>query len=181
MSPKNLFLIILKVLGIFFIKDAIEAIPPFLAGIQSFWNPAFGHGSFLIFFYSLIILIFYLIFAWILIFKSDTIINWLKLDKGFDQNMFSFQISAFYIIKIAVIVTGLFILVVEIPNFCQQVYTYFQFKQIAMSKASLETSAIIYTAVKLLLALIILGERNRVTYIIAGKETVKDELPPQTN
>ena len=84
MTPKTLFNIILKLLGIFFIKDILLAVSqivsviPFLARTNNFSD------SYLTLISAVLILVIYSFIAFFLIFKSSLIIEKLKLTNGFD-------------------------------------------------------------------------------------------------
>lgn len=170
MTPKSLFIIILRILGIFFIKDIVEAFPSILSGIQFIGNDSNPDGGILVLLYGAIIFLIYLLISWILIFKAEAIVNRFKLNKGFEEERFSFDVSPHAILMVAVIATGLFILIVEIPNFCQHLYSYFQYREIAALRTNQFISYIIFTAVKIILALLLIGERKRIVAFMLRKQ-----------
>ncbi len=169
MTPKNLFLAVLKVLGIFFIKDIVEAIPQAFSGFL-FLNGPSADGTIGLFIYGILILAVYVVVSYLLIFKSEKIIHWLKLDHGFDQELFSFNLSLHAILLIALIVTGLFLIIIEVPSLFQQVYVYLRISQLSTSGINQGFSSIIYSSVKILIGLMLIGERKRMArFILSGQ------------
>ena len=82
MTPRSLFNIILKILGIFFIKDFLVALPQLLSTF-SFIFIADSFGERIITFLSIILMIaIYGAIAYFLIFKTEILIDKLKLDRG---------------------------------------------------------------------------------------------------
>ena len=84
MSPRNLFNIVLKIMGILFLKYTIELAPQFLQLVPymkdtSTFDMIWMASS------LIVMLIIYLAFTYMLIFRSDYLINKLKLTSGFDE------------------------------------------------------------------------------------------------
>lgn len=163
MAPRSLFNIILKVLGIFLLKDILLAIPQtittfILLGGSSFdkpevWSLALG----------ICLLLIYAAVSFFLIFRTELIIDALKLDRGFSEEKITVNISTEAIIMIAIIVTGAFILIQEIPNFFRLVFSYFRQKRLIQNA---DISYLVYSAVKIIIALLFIGERKRIVRFI---------------
>jgi hypothetical protein len=83
MTPRSLFNIILKVLGIFFIQDFLAAIPQLLSVISYFTTPDARQEAVWALTTSLLVLFAYGIVSYYLIFRTDVIIDKLRLEKGF--------------------------------------------------------------------------------------------------
>src|SRR6476469_5123172 len=93
MAPRSLFNLILKVIGLFFIKDILEAlshtvsaiiyIPAYSSTKEAFFNVAV----------SLPLLVLYSLLAWFFIFRADTIINILRLDKNVQEKPVSITVE----------------------------------------------------------------------------------------
>ena len=124
MTPRSLFNIILKILGLFIVKDIVEALPQLLSvflmqmklDADAVWTVAT----------ILLVIIVDILVSYYVIFKSDVIMDWLKLDKGFSQETIPLNIHRSTILSISIIVIGGLILVNEIPNLCEQVFIYIQ-------------------------------------------------------
>lgn len=168
MTPKNLFNIVLKIFGLFFLRGILFVIAPLISSIpsllqpHSFDNSNYNNYEFAAFLFPLVLLAFYVFIIYLLIFKTNNIIHKLKLDKGFNQEEFSFNLSTSLVLTIALIVTGGVILVDEIPNFCRSVFSYLQQKSLRGGMKNPDYSYIIISAVKIILGLLIIGERKRI-------------------
>jgi hypothetical protein len=175
MEPKTFFKIILKIFGLFFLKDIIVMIPQLFSVIELFMEqgssvnqPTVSNGSagFTIFF---IILIFYCFIVYQLLFNTSYILSKLRLDKGFDQEVFSFKFSTASILTVALLVTAGIILTEEIPSFCEAAFFLFQVKSITPNISNPGYSNLVISAVKIILALLLIGERKSIIgWIVKG-------------
>ena len=130
MTPRSLFSIILKIFGLFFLREIVNAIPQLVSSFLYFTKPQeVGEGIF-VFIVTLVILAFYSFIVHQLLFKTNVILDKLKLDQGYSQEEFTFNISTSMVLTIAIVVTGGVILANEIPNLCRQLYSYFQEKRL---------------------------------------------------
>lgn len=132
MTPRSLFNIILKVLGIFFIQHFLAAIPQLLSVFSNAFKPEARQEAIWALVPALLLQFAYGIVSFYLIFRTDIVIDKLKLDKGFDQEAFSLNIHRSTVLSISIIVIGGLIVVDEIPNFCQEVVSYYEAKRITM-------------------------------------------------
>ena len=169
MTPRSLFNVILKVLGIFFIKDALI----FLAQVfsQIFYKSSNDIRAENINFVNLIsvILVFVVCVGiiYLLIFKTGFIIDTLKLDQGFNQDLIPLNLHRSLILSIAIIVIGGLILVDEIPNFINQLHFYFEEKNITYGNVGSKVVAYsILSASKIFIAfLLIIYQKQIVNFI----------------
>ena len=177
MTPRNLFNIILKVFGLFFLREIIYIIPqlvstiPFLAKLDNFGEVTNSNDSILSFLLTLLIIAFYIFIIYQLLFKTNNLVHKLKLDKGFNQEVFSFDISSSVVLTIALIVIGGIVLTNEIPNLCRNIFSYFQEKSLTHGIGKLNYSYIILSVVKIILGLLIIGERKRIVEFIEIRKT----------
>lgn len=178
MTPRNIFIIILKVLGIFFIKEIIEATLQLLSTIL-LWSSDGNGDMLMLLFFSIIILGVYFLVSYFLIFKSGLIIDKLKLDQGFDQSIMSVNIPVATILNIALIVIGAFVLINEIPQSCRLLYAYISEKRMTFGETQPDVSYIIYSAIKIIIALLLIGERKRIIAFVERKQ-IKEEKQKNT-
>ena len=82
MTVRALFLIILKVIGLFFLKDFFVAIPQFLSLISMSVN--FGSNGVSPLIAAILSIMAYGYIGYLLLFKTASIIDKLNLDKGFE-------------------------------------------------------------------------------------------------
>lgn len=126
MSPRSLFDVILKVLGIFFIRDILDALSRSLSVLVYF--PQYGTSSEAFFNLGVTIppLVLYTIFAWLLLFRTGSIINVLKIEKNLGTQPYTINFQRSVVLTTAVIITGGWLLVTEIPEFFRHAVYYYQ-------------------------------------------------------
>jgi len=117
MTKKDFIRIIIKLFGLYAVISSIfSAIPGNI--VYVFMETEIVGILWLI----AVIIIILLLFAF-LIFKSDSIIKFFKLDKGFDDERIEFSnFNTENLIKLAIILIGGFVMVGEIPSFLGQSY-----------------------------------------------------------
>ena len=171
MTPRSLFLIVLKILGLFFLKNVIETIPQLISTISYLTQPNnFDSGIF--FLIGTTLLFWYYIFlTYHLLFNADKILDKLNLDKGFSEEIFAFNITDSSILTTALIIIGGLILAEEIPNLCKALYQYIQHKTIERHTGNkVDFSYCIFAGVKIILGLLLLGERKRIVNFIEERQ-----------
>lgn len=187
MTPRNLFNIVLKIFGLFFLKEIVFIIPQLISSIlflfqpKNFDNNQYSSYGIIGFIVVLLIIAFYSFIIYQLLFNTNKILDKLQLDKGFDREEFSFNLSTSLILTIALIVIGGIILMEEIPNFCRNVFTYFQEKSLTRGMTKPNYSYIIVSAVKIILGLLIIGERKRIVEFVEKRQAKKQERETENN
>ena len=169
MTPRTLFTIILKVFGLFFFRELITNTVDFIVSVSNLTKSGLAIDSnsmeFTISIYILpaCIIILYVLIIYLLLFKTIKIMDILKLDHGFTQEIFSSTIQTPFILTISLIVLGGVILTTEVPTLFKNIFTYFQEKHLAaFSMIKFNYSYIIISSVKIIIALVLLGERKRI-------------------
>lgn len=111
MTKKDFFRIILKIAGLYFLVITLfQALP----GLTAFFNNSSLPSIAL---FIAVLLVFAAIFV-VLIFKPDTVIKSLKLDKGFDNDKVMLrQIDFSDLLKITIFAIGLSLIVRYLPLF----------------------------------------------------------------
>ncbi|WP_276502066.1 hypothetical protein [Terrimonas pollutisoli] len=166
MSPKSLFLIILKVFGLFFIKDFLATIPQVLAAFLYLTNPDLRTEAIWMILSTLATLTVYWFVCYYLIFRSEQIIEVLNLDKGFSQDTFSFNIHRSTVLSISIILVGGLLIVFEIPNFCKQLFGYFQETRLTGGQTNPTLMYTAFSGIKIVIGLfLIVGQRQIVNFI----------------
>src|SRR5690606_31343575 len=130
MSLRTLYSIILKVLGIFLLEKIIIS----AAQVITFLLGYGIDGAFIEFLLALLAPALYCIFFYLLVFKTDTIISWLKLVPEKEEVDFSFStqndllksMDTGFIIRLALIITGIYILIDSVPDLIYQLSVYLQ-------------------------------------------------------
>jgi hypothetical protein len=175
MTPKTLFTIILKIIGLYFIRNLLLTIPQLLSVIlylkngqtlEAVWN-LIANG---------IIVLLELLICNYLIFKTDWIIQKLKLTEGFDQEIIPFNMHRSTILSITIMVIGGLILVDEIPNLCRQVYVYIEERRMNYSGVHKEVPYIILSVIKIVIGSLMLAENRRIVSLIDRSKVKQDAV-----
>ncbi|HYX08032.1 MAG TPA: hypothetical protein VE912_14980 [Bacteroidales bacterium] len=118
MTTKDFFRLIIKIFGLYLIITTLFSAIPGNISTVFFMHLGLTGIIWVITIVTIILLLF--IF---LIYKADTIISWLKLDKGFDNDEIHFQnFNTENILKLAVIVIGGLLILRNIPEFLSHTF-----------------------------------------------------------
>lgn len=169
MRIRSLFNVILKVLGIFFIKDILETIPSLLSVILFMTKSDTVGEAVWTLISTLLILLVYGLVSYYLIFKSELIIDKLKLDSGFDQDTIEMNMHRSAILSISVIVIGGLLITDEIPNLCRQLFSYFQEKRMTYGQTNPSISYSVLSAAKIVIGLLLIGNQRQIVNFIELK------------
>lgn len=125
MTYQNLFRIILKVIGIFFIKDMLAMLPQLFSAAHFFYTDNSGDST--IFIYSvfpIIVFIVYCTMAYYLIINSDLLIKKLGLVNDFEEEEIKNNLHRSTILSIVILMVSVFIIVDSTPIFVSNILTY---------------------------------------------------------
>ncbi|MEO5942623.1 MAG: hypothetical protein ABIP30_12230 [Ferruginibacter sp.] len=170
MKLRDLFSIIVKIFGLWFIKDILLSIAYFISPLVTMITDRDStEWGYLII--SLIILGLYFPIAYTLLFKTSYVVDLLKLDPDFMEEKLTFQVSTRNVVSIALILLCGLILIDEIPNFIKYIYNYYQLSQIRFTTEKPETANIIISVVKIVIAFLLIGEREKIVQLILKEKT----------
>lgn len=169
MTTRSLFNIILKILGIFFIKDILATVPQLLSIIRYLTNTDTVGDALWSLVITILILLVYIFVSYYLIFKSDLIIDKLKLEKGFDQETIPLNIHRSTILSISIIVIGGLIIADEIPNLCRQLYSYYQEKRMAYGQTNPTISYSVLAGAKIVVGWLLVANQRQIVNFIEYK------------
>ncbi|MEO8770690.1 MAG: hypothetical protein ABI402_11410 [Ferruginibacter sp.] len=176
MYPRDLFKIIIKVFGLFIIKDIFMTIPylftPLLAYMQ---GENYGTGMLGIIL-PLVTLGFYFFVAYMFIFRTASMVDFLKLEQDFLDEPISFHISSRNVVVISLILLSGYILVEEIPDFCNSAFNYYQQMQVKYAAVKPSIARMVISGVKIFLAFLIIGERSRIIELVLKDNTAREEI-----
>lgn len=168
MTPRNLFNIVLKIFGLFFLREMVITLPQ-LASYLLFLPGSTGSDTVLTLLLTFLIVAYFGIMVYFLVFRTDYVLDKLKLDKGFNQDEFSFHISLNKMLNIALFVIAGMILIDEVPILINYLYQYYKERGILNVFAKPEISNMIVSGVKIVIALLLIGERKRIIGLIEKK------------
>ena len=166
MTPRTLFNIILKILGIFFIKDFLATIPQLLSIILFLTNSDTITEAVWTLVTTILILMVYGLVSYYLIFKTNLIIDKLKLDKGFDQETIPLNIHRSTILSISIIVIGGLLVADEIPTFCRQLFSYFQEKRMTYGQTHPDIGYSVVSAAKIIIGIFLMTGHRKIVNLI---------------
>jgi hypothetical protein len=130
MTPRTFWAILIKVMGIYVVLQSLLAIPQFLTTINYFITTTATNGQSLLTLYGIcyitVTICIYILVIRYSIFKTDWIIDKLKLDAGFEDERLEFNIHRSTLLKIVIMVTGGWLMIDNFPAFCNQLLFYFQ-------------------------------------------------------
>jgi len=118
---------------------------------------------------SVLTLFAYGIVAYYLIFRTDFVIEKLKLEEGFDQDFLPLNIHRSTVLSIAVIVLGGLLVVTEIPTFCRQLFFYFQEKRMTRGMTNPKIAYSVFSGVKILIGILLLTNQRFIVRFIEWK------------
>ena len=169
MTPRSLFNIILKVLGVFFIKDILISLSQLLGFVIQFGKAEVAQDLVWTVLSISIVLAVEVFFCFVLIFRTEWFIQILRLEQGFDQITIPINMHRSTILSISLIVIGGYLMVNEIPNFCRQVVLYFQEKRTLYGRAAPKIDYMVLTGFKILLGGLMVAEQRQLVNLIERK------------
>lgn len=168
MRIKTLFSIILKVLGIFFIKDIVNSIMQ----ISIYAILMNGSSRQVIGLKEVVIMavpcLLYIAVAYVLIFKSNMLVNVLRIDSDFDNDTIQLNMHRSTLLSIAIIVIGGYMVADELPVLCRQVFTYYQHKK-TFTATDPNISYMVVAASKVAIGLLLVGFQRPIVNLIELK------------
>ncbi|HEX2847015.1 MAG TPA: hypothetical protein VHN59_10740 [Chitinophagaceae bacterium] len=104
------------------------------------------------------------------IFKTEVLIDKFGLDKGFAEPSFQFKIDVSSILQMALIITATIILVWEIPSLGKNIFYVWQQSRMGfLNPEGANWSPIIISVIRIILALLLIGERKRILSLLENK------------
>jgi hypothetical protein len=127
MTPRTFWAILIKIIGVYIILESTLALPQFISTIFFYLHQRDGidhSDSLLAISYLLLISGIYILILWFCIFRTNSVIDKLKLDQGYDDERFEFNIHRSTILKIVIMVTGGFLMIESFPLLCTNILNY---------------------------------------------------------
>jgi hypothetical protein len=177
MTPQSLFNIILKILGILFIKEIFIFLPQLVWLIPQANGNGSGYDRSNDIIQSVIVVILTIIvigpIIYFLIFKTEYLINKLKLYKGFNQEFIPLNMHRSSILSISIIVIGGLILVNELPHLFEQLFNYIEEKSLWKGAKVPGVSYIFLEASKVFVGLLLIIYQKHIVNFIEYKQRNK--------
>ncbi len=166
MSSRSFFQIVFKLFALLLLLSSVQSI---FQGIQTLYFADFELTTVIL---SIIIVFALLGFTYVLLFKGDYIINKFKLTSNIEEHL-SFSLHRSDILTLAIIIIGGYTLVEEIPALCNTLYIYNMQGHAQYGYSNVDTNYIVLHGVKILIALILLGNTQLIVNYIELKRKKK--------
>lgn len=164
MLIKTFWTILIKIIGLWVLFTCISIIPQF-ATTLSFTNGSLNTESLLMIWLILFGEIFiYILIIRVFIFKTNWIIEKLKLENNFTEERIDLNIKSTTVLTIAIIIIGGIILVESLPSFFSRLFDFFQQKNLL--KDYRDTSWLIYYFIKIIIGYLLLTNGKVLTKYI---------------
>jgi hypothetical protein len=164
MEIKTFWSIVIKSIGLWFLVNCFYIIPQ-LFGSLSFLNGDLNWESLVwTWLFTLLGVLIYCIIIRVFIFKTNWVIEKLKLNQGFVQEKIDLNISSYTVLQIVVILIGGYIFIQGLPVLCQQLMEFFQQKILLRNYPGL--SYLIYDFLRTLFGFVIMTNSNSVVKYI---------------
>lgn len=126
MTIRSFWNIFLKILGFWLITEMFSTGYSFLTAISFMFDAYDGGSRIMSLIFTLIIMMIYLLGLYLFFFRTNWLIDVLKLDKGFTEDRLDLNGYLFPVLHIAVIVTGGLLLADALPKLCRELFEFFQ-------------------------------------------------------
>ena len=173
MTPRQFFNIVIKIFGLFFLREILNSVPQLISAIIMLFKPEDFTAGLFIFLGSVLILTFYIALTYQLIFKTAFIVEKLKFEKDFNDQIFEFRIPKAEVLTIALIVIAGIILTNQIPYLVKELFELIQQKKLSFGMTKTDYSYVIISAVKIIIGLLLIGERNRISEFVEKRHSEK--------
>ena len=171
MSVKNFWTVLLKIMGIWLVVGGFTTLTQFISAFSFFGSNNNENWWTVLYIIGLLILTIavYIFVLWLFIFKTSWLIDRLKLEKGFHEENIEINIQTSSILTIATIVIGGLIFIDSLPQFCKQVFFFFQQKNQFIESPS--SVWIIFYLVKTLLGYLLITNSKVVVKFLLKQST----------
>jgi hypothetical protein len=170
MSPRTLFTIVLKVIGIYFIKEVLLLLPQLLSSF-AFLNQGLGSQGWFILFSAIITLAVYTLVIFYLVLDTDAVINKFELLKGIEEENLSISVHRSTVLAIVILLIGIVMIVTILPYFLQAAYNYFIERRYSYESKPNPSRLILYAAELFLAILMIVYKNVLVNFIELQRRT----------
>ncbi len=181
MTPKTLFTIILKVVGILFIKELLVSITQLVVQILAMIKrETLTEEPLLSIVFLILPIMAFFVIAWIFLFKTDELITKLRLDKGLGEETLALNISTNTVLNVALVATGAYILAMGIPELVKDVIAFFQYYRMTrLAYAGDEINPLVSNfflpVTRIVMGILVIIERKRIVSFIEKRERKAEE------
>jgi len=168
MTARSLFSLILKILGVFFIRDVLDALSRSVSVLVYFPQYASRREAVYNLAATLPALFFYTLFVALLLFGTNTLIRIFRLDRIPEQTIpLTWHRSV--ILSVAVAAAGGWMVISGLPEFIRQLFYYYQERKLYLAMAHPDISYLVMTFVKLLIGFALIRYNGFIVSLIELK------------
>lgn len=165
MSPRDFFRVVLKILALLVL---ITGIVPLLFNVFG-WYVGELYANFL----SIGLILIYVLLIYFIVIKADSIINWLKLDSGYDSDFFTIgKLNDSRLISLAIIIVGLYLCFSSLPVLLQESFILFKSKvayNLIKSENYNQDYYFYYNIIQFFVGLLIVASRKQISNLFTSK------------
>ena len=166
MGSRSFFNLILKTIGLFFIRDVLEAFSHTLSAAIYAPQYASSREAIVNISASLPPLILFALLVWLFIFRSEKIIDLLQLEKNESEMPVPVSMTRHSLLATAVIISGAWLVVNEIPEFFRHATYYYQERKMYVRMTRPDISYLVMSVMKILVGLILIVFNKVIVKII---------------
>ncbi|WP_426485112.1 hypothetical protein [Flavobacterium sp. 2] len=164
MSIKTFWTILIKILGLWMLYRILTILPELISNLYFIYENGDSKDLVTLLLSILIAILFFSLIIRVFLFKTQWIIEKLKLDKGFETETIEIQSNENRIITIALIVIGGFIFIENLPILLKEIAVFFHDK--AQFKDYPKSGWIIFYLCKAVLGYLLMTNSFRVAKFI---------------
>lgn len=171
MKASDLFLIILKVFGIYLIKDVLISIPPVLYSMLQMSDLSMGMAITNLIL-SIFVLGIYTGICYLLLFQGKWIISKLQLTSGLTDEPLAMNPHRSAVLTIAIIISGIVILVFSVPQLVRSIYdwaVYMDLRKAMLDSGDYNYEKMIVSFCEVALGLLFLGNQRLIVNFIESR------------
>ncbi len=171
MKASDLFLIILKVFGIYLIKDVLISIPPVLYSMLQMSEFSMGM-AFTNLILSILVLGIYTGICYLLLFQGKWIISKLQLTSGLTDEPLAMNPHRSAMLTIAIIISGIVILVFSVPQLVRSIYdwaVYMDLRKAMLDSGDYNYEKMIVSFCEVAIGLLFLGNQRLIVNFIESR------------
>lgn len=154
MEIRTFWRIVIKGIGLWFLVNTLYIIPQLTATFSVIDHEIGWNNLLIVWLINIVVFFIYLLIVRVFLFKSEWLIDKLKLDNHFTQNKIDINMSSQTVLRIVVIITGALIFVEGLPNLIQEIYQFIQQKELLKNYP--ETSWLLFHFFKVLFGYLIM-------------------------
>jgi hypothetical protein len=175
MTIRTFWTIFLKILGIWLVLRILTIFSQFLSAFSFFGNNQQENifAGLLILGLLVLTIAAYIFVLWLFVFKSEWIINKLRLDKGFQEEKLELNIHLKTVLAISTIVIGGLTFIDGLPQLCKEIFLSFQNQNVLRKDPTL--SWIVFYSIKTLIGYLLMTNSSLVVGFLEKQKQVSEE------